>query len=241
MRLDNHLVNIGLFTTRSQAQQAIREGRIIINGRPAHKSGMEVNESDDIRFVKPEISFVSRGGYKLLAALNANEIDLKDKTVLDIGASSGGFTDCCLQAGAKKVYAYDVGHDQLDSSLRRDSRVCVGEGINCRNLKAQDFSEPIDFICMDVSFISCTKMLDAIESVLRKEGEAVILFKPQFEVGPRYLNGQGIVSDARITKERLDETIALIREKNMEAVSVIDSPIKGGDGNKEYLIYLRKK
>ncbi len=240
MRLDNYLVEMGLILNRSRAQQAIREGRTSVNGRPAAKNGMEVTPADRIEYHKPEKAFVSRGGYKLLAALNANKIELTGKIVLDIGASSGGFTDCCLQAGAKRVYAYDVGHDQLDWSLRTDSRVICREGINCRTLTAADFPESIEFICMDVSFISCTKMIDAICSILGKDAEAVILFKPQFEVGPRYLNRQGIVSDDKITKERLNETIRLIEEKPMKCIAVTESPIRGGDGNREYLLYLRR-
>ncbi len=240
MRLDVFLVEKGHFETRSKAQLAIREGRIRVNGRQAVKSGLEVGENDSVEYDCPELTFVSRGGYKLQEALIRNGIVLKNKTVLDIGASTGGFTDCALQNGARHVYAYDVGHDQLDKRIRNDKRVTVGEHINCRDLEADDFSEPIDFICMDVSFISCTKMLKAISSVLRRSGECVVLFKPQFEVGSQHLNRQGIVTDDRITEEKLAETLNSLKDYDLEAISVIPSPIKGGDGNKEYLIYMKK-
>ncbi|MBR5048414.1 MAG: TlyA family RNA methyltransferase [Erysipelotrichaceae bacterium] len=239
-RLDVYLTESGLFSTRSKAQQAIREGLIRVNGRTATKSGMEVSEQDRIEYEQPDLTFVSRGGYKLLEAIRHNGIDLKDRTVLDIGASTGGFTDCALQHGAMRVYACDVGHDQLDPSLRNNERVISREGINCRNLTSGDFPEKIDFICMDVSFISCIKMLGTIENVLKEGGEAVILFKPQFEVGPQHLNGHGIVTDDRITREKLEETVELINGSGLSVISVIESPIRGTDGNREYLIYLRK-
>ncbi len=240
MRLDIFLVEKGFFATRSRAQLAIREKRIKVNGRLAFKSGLEVNEDDQIDYDRPALSFVSRGGYKLQEALMRNSIDLTGKTVLDIGASTGGFTDCALQNGARHVYAYDVGHDQLDEKIRTDKRVTVGENINCRDLKADDFPESIDFICMDVSFISCTKMFQAISLTLQRNGESVILFKPQFEVGSQYLNRQGIVTDDKITKEKISETLSSLKDHDLEAISVIPSPIKGGDGNQEYLIYLKK-
>ena len=240
MRLDVWLTENEVFSTRSRAQQAIKAGEIRVNGRVITKSGHEVSEEDRIEYEKPEYTFVSRGGYKLLEAIRHNGIDLQGKTVLDIGASTGGFTDCVLQMGACKVYAYDVGVGQLTNSLREDPRVIVREHINCRSLTKEDFKEDIDFICMDVSFISCVKMLDAIVSILSPGKEAVILFKPQFEVGSRYLNGQGIVTDDRIVKDRLQETKAQMALRKLEVISVIESPIRGGDGNREYLIYLKK-
>ena len=239
-RLDRFLVEKGYFKSRSQAQLAINEGRIKVNGRIITKNGFDIAENDLIKYEKDEHQFVSRGGYKLLAALEKFNIDLKGKTVLDIGASTGGFTDCARQHGAKKIYAYDVGHDQLADELQHDERIISKEGVNCRNLTAEDFAEPIDFICMDVSFISCTKMLKTITDTLRNNGEAVILFKPQFEVGSQYLNRQGVVINDKITRDKLLNTLELINSYGMHWINKMESPIKGGDGNREYLIYLRK-
>ncbi|MBQ6654137.1 MAG: TlyA family RNA methyltransferase [Erysipelotrichaceae bacterium] len=239
-RLDVYLTEKGYFSTRSRAQQAIREGLVRVNGRIVTKTGTEISDEDRIEYLAPENQFVSRGGYKLLEALEKNDIELDGLTVLDIGSSSGGFTDCCLQKGARKVYAYDVGHDQLDEKLRKDPRVVSKEGINCRNLTAEDFDEPIDFICMDVSFISCTRMLKAISDILSSGKKAVVLFKPQFEVGSRYLNRHGVVRDDRIIKEKIEETVKVISDNGLQVISVTDSPIRGGEGNREYLICMKK-
>lgn len=239
-RLDRFLVEKGYFKTRSQAQLAINEGKIKVNGRIITKNGFDIEENDQIEYEKEEYQFVSRGGYKLLAALEYFKIDLNGMTVLDIGASTGGFTDCARQFGARKIYAYDVGHDQLAEELQNDERIISREGVNCRNLTAEDFTDPIDFICMDVSFISCSKMLKAISDTLADKGEAVILFKPQFEVGSQYLNRQGLVVNDKIIRDRLLVTLELINRSGMQWIGKIESPIKGGDGNREYLIYLRK-
>ncbi len=241
MRLDIYLVRQGYFTSRSQAQLAIKNQEVSVNKRIISKAGYDVSEADVVEYNKPDYLFVSRGGYKLLGAIENFHLDLKEKTVLDIGASTGGFSDCALQFGAKKVYAYDVGHDQLDAKIKEDKRVESKEGINCRDLKGSDFAEPIDFICMDVSFISCNKMFEAISSCLKDEGEAVILFKPQFEVGSKYLNRQGIVTSAKITLEKLNETIEYAKTFKLILQDQMISPIKGGDGNQEYLLYFVKK
>ena len=240
MKLSIYLVEQGYYPTRSQAHNAIKERKVTVNGRIVTKDGYEVTESDLITVAREDDMYVSRGGYKLREALNAFRINLTDLTILDIGASTGGFTDCALQHGARKVYAYDVGHDQLAEKLQHDPRVISQEGVNGRELYRSSFNETIDFICMDVSFISCSKMLKAISDTLAEKGEAVILFKPQFEVGSQYLNRQGLVVNDKIIRDRLLETLELINRSGMQWIGKIESPIKGGDGNREYLIYLRK-
>lgn len=240
MRLDLYLVEKKYFTTRSKAALAIKEKNVKVNGNLITKAGFIVSEDDVIEIKQNINKFISRGGYKLLHALQYFNIDLTDKIVLDIGASTGGFTDCCLQNNAKKVYAYDVGHSQLDKSLLNDSRVVEKERINCRYLTKNDFKDTIDFICMDVSFISCTKMFEAISNVLDYSKEIVILFKPQFEVGSDYLNRQGIVINDKIIEVRLSETIEYAKTFNLKFIDKIISPIKGKDGNKEYLLYFKK-
>ncbi len=240
MRLDVYLVENNYFTTRSKATLAIKENKIKVNGKLITKAGFNVDENDVIEIKEDINPFVSRAGLKLAFALETFNIDLNDKIVLDIGASTGGFTDCCLQNKAKKVYAYDVGHSQIEKSLINDKRVVIKEKINCRYLKRQDFIDDIDFICMDVSFISCTKMLQAISNVLTTNKEAVILFKPQFEVGNKYLNRQGLVIDDKIIKIRLNETLNLAKEFDLQLINKVISPITGKDGNKEYLLYFKK-
>ncbi len=187
MRLDVYLTEKNYYSSRSQASLAIKERRVQVNSRTITKAGYEVEENDIVTVKKQQYTFVSRGGQKLLEALNKFDINLTDKIVLDIGASTGGFSDCALQFKAKKVYAYDVGEGQLAEKLRNDPRVVVKEKINARYLKKEDFKDMIDFICMDVSFISCTKIFEAISNILNDNKEAVILFKPQFEVGNKYL------------------------------------------------------
>lgn len=240
MRLDVYLVENGYFSTRSKATQAIKEGFVLVNNRKPFKAGLEVNDSDNITIKSQEYNFVSRGGYKLLGAIKEFKLHFENKIVLDIGASTGGFTDCAIQFGAKKVYAYDVGHDQLDPSLKENPKIVMKEGINCRNLTKEDFKEQIDFIVMDVSFISCTKMFEAISNILEKDKEAIILFKPQFEVGSQNLNNKGIVVNEQVVYEKFKEAIEYAKQLDLGCISYAVSPIKGGDGNKEYLLHLVK-
>ncbi len=240
MRLDLYLVENKYFTTRSKAALAIKEQNVKVNDKIITKAGFNVSEGDVIKIKEDVNLFVSRGGLKLQKALQYFNINLNNKTVLDIGASTGGFTDCCLKNKAKKIYAYDVGHSQLDQSLIEDSRVVAKEKINCRYLTKEDFCDTIDFICMDVSFISCTKMFKAISDILDVGKEAVILFKPQFEVGSKHLNRQGIVIDDKIIAIRLNETIDYASKFDLHLIDKVISPIKGGDGNNEYLLYFKK-
>jgi len=241
MKLSLYLVEKGEFATRSQAHNAIKDRKVTVNGKVITKDGFEVTEDDAISVEKDDFSYVSRGGLKLREALSKFEIRLENLTVLDIGASTGGFTDCCLQSGAKRVYAYDVGHDQLAEKLRNDPRVISKEGVNGRQLSHSDFDERIDFICMDVSFISCNKLLANISDILEENGQTVILFKPQFEVGSANLNNKGVVKNKAIVKEKLDECIRYAASLGLLNKGVIESPIKGQNGNQEYLLYFIRK
>ena len=240
VKLSVYLTENGYYPTRSQATNAIKDGKIKVNNRVITKAGYEVRENDVVEAEKEQNEYVSRGGYKLEAALKTFEISLENKAVLDIGASTGGFTDCCLKHGARIVYAYDVGHDQLAEKLKNDPRVVSKEGINARYLGKQDIDEKIDFICMDVSFISCTRIMNSISDILETEGETVILFKPQFEVGKEHINNKGIVTDKEIVEARLNETLKYAETLGMIYKGHIASPVKGQDGNQEYLLYFVK-
>jgi len=240
MRLDNLLLEKHLFSSKSKAQTCIRNGFCSVNGRIITKCGYEANIDDIIDIKEAYDSYVSFGGYKLEKALNDFKISLNNKTVLDIGASTGGFTDCCLKHGAKFVYAYDVGHNQLHFSLKSKPNIKSIEGINARYLKKDEFDKKIDFICMDVSFISCTTILPNISEILSNQGEAVILFKPQFEVGHQYLNTHGVVINKDIVKEKLNNCIQIANDLKLKCLSVTDSVVKEKNGNQEYLLYFVK-
>ena len=241
MKLSLFLVEKGYFPTRSQAHNAIKEGKVTVNGNIITKDGFEVTDSSSVLVKSDDYKYVSRGGNKLEAALKAFEISLEKATCLDIGASTGGFTDCCLQNGAIKVYSYDVGHDQLAEKIKNDSRVVWKDGVNCRNLTKADFEDMIDFICMDVSFISCRKMFPAIADILSESKKAVILFKPQFEVGSRYLNKKGVVTDTEAVRRELANCKDEAKALKLSVEGIIEAPIKGQNGNQEYLVLLRKE
>lgn len=240
LKLSQYLVEKGDYPTRSQAHNAIKEGRIRVNGLVIRKDGYLVDESDLILTDKPQNHYVSRGGYKLEAALRSFNISLENKVVLDIGASTGGFSDCCLQHGARRVYCYDVGHGQLADSLKLDPRIVQKEGINARYLSRSDFSEEIDFICMDVSFISCTKIFESIADILAAGSTAVILYKPQFEVGTAYLNRKGVAVDRQAISNSLIDCQKAADKLELTVEGLIPSPLRGQDGNQEYLMLLRK-
>ncbi len=241
MRLDVYLAENGIFQSRSKAQGAISEGLVAVNGEIIKKASFELNGTEKIEVTQTD-RFVSRAGEKLEHALREFAIDVKGLTALDIGASTGGFTDCLLQHGADYVYALDVGHSQLDSSLRDNSRVGVIEGFNARYAKRSDFEKEIDIIVMDVSFISQTLIYQACADILNSGKKMVTLIKPQFEAGKKHIGKGGIVRDTngRVIKEilqRLDESASLFGFKR---IGFCDSPIKGGDGNSEYLAVFEK-
>jgi 23S rRNA (cytidine1920-2'-O)/16S rRNA (cytidine1409-2'-O)-methyltransferase len=233
-RLDLALVERGLAETRSKAQSLIMARRVLVNGAYVDKAGAGVEGDDEIAVAALEHPWVGRGGMKLAHALKEFGIDVRGKVCADIGASTGGFTDVLLQSGAARVYAIDVGYGQLDASLRADPRVVVREKVNARYLEAGDFDEPIDFVSIDVSFISLTLILPAVATFLR--GELVALIKPQFEVGKADVGKGGIVRDDQKRAAAVEAVVEFAR-RSFTVKGVIESPIKGSEGNVEYLMW----
>jgi 23S rRNA (cytidine1920-2'-O)/16S rRNA (cytidine1409-2'-O)-methyltransferase len=208
--------------------------RVLVNGQIADKSGSSVAADDELRVSEPEHPWVSRGGMKLAHALEHFHIDVTGKTCADIGASTGGFTDVLLEKGAAKVYAIDVGYGQLDASLRNDPRVVVREKVNARFLEASDFQDPVTFVSIDVSFISLKLILPAVAKFLR--GDLVALIKPQFEVGKGEVGKGGIVRDDAKRSAAVQSVVDFARENGFDVKGVIESPVKGAEGNIEYLM-----
>lgn len=241
MRIDIFLVEKGMVKSRTAAKEIIQSGGVEVNGKMVSKPSYEVSEQDDIVITADTPRYVGRGGLKLEKAIEAFGISLNGLVCMDIGASTGGFTDCMLQYGAEFVYAVDVGHDQLDEKLKNDGRVKNMEGFNIRNAALSDFERKIDFISTDVSFISLTMVIPKITELLVDGSGAVMLIKPQFECGKADIGKKGIVRSPKV-HERVIREIAAECEKNQLGVQGIDfSPIQGGDGNIEYLIYAVKK
>lgn len=234
-RLDVALVERGLTDTRSKAQALIMARRVLVNDAHVDKPGAQVAADDILRIEELEHPWVGRGGMKLAHALKVFGLDISGKTCADIGASTGGFTDVLLKGGAKKVYAIDVGYGQLDASLRNDPRVVNREKVNARYLEASDFDEPIEFVSIDVSFISLKLILPVVATFLR--GELVALIKPQFEVGKGDVGKGGIVRDEEKRQGAVDSVVAFARETGFDVRGVIESPVKGAEGNVEYLMY----
>ncbi len=236
MRLDIFLVENKQFNSRSKAQSAINAGEVTVNGKTVTKPSFEVDGSESIT-VSTINRFVSRAGEKLSHALVEFGVDVTGLTVLDIGASTGGFTDCLLQNGARRVFALDVGTAQLDESLRNDERVEVIENFNARYAKKSYFSDTIDMIVMDVSFISQTLIYPACADILDSGCAMITLIKPQFEAGKKHIGKGGIVNDrdGSILKEILSNIDTCAEQNGFKRVAFTDSPIKGGDGNTEYL------
>ena len=238
-RLDSILVTKGYFKSRAKAKYAIDSGNIYVNNIQITKSSKLISEEDNIEVRGETLKYVSRGGLKLEKAVNVFEINLNDKICMDIGASTGGFTDVMLQNGAKKVYSVDVGHDQLDEKLINNEKVINLEGTNIKDIDVKDFNT-IDFISTDVSFISIVQVIPKIYELLKIKGNAVILIKPQFEVGKQNLNKNGVVKDIKIHKKILESIIEQINKIGFEILNLDYSPIKGPAGNIEYLLYIEK-
>jgi 23S rRNA (cytidine1920-2'-O)/16S rRNA (cytidine1409-2'-O)-methyltransferase len=237
-RIDKLLVERGLADSRTKAQAMVMAGVVLVDEqrveKPSHQfdtnSAIRIKGSDD-----PTSRYVGRGGLKLEAALREFQIDVNGLNCLDVGASTGGFTDCLLQHGARKVFAIDVGHNQIDWRLRNDPRVEVREGVNARYLKPEDFPQRFDLAVMDVSFISATKVLPAIVPLLVEGGAIITLIKPQFEVGRGEVGGGGIVRDPAKRARVVEEVNSAATELGLNVVNVIESPIQGAEGNVEYL------
>jgi 23S rRNA (cytidine1920-2'-O)/16S rRNA (cytidine1409-2'-O)-methyltransferase len=240
-RLDILLVERNLANSRNHAQALIMEGVVYVNGQKVDKAGSQVKNDDQIDVKDSVLKYVSRGGLKLQAALMNFEIDVTGKVTLDVGASTGGFTDCLLQHGALKVYALDVGYGQLDWKLRNDDRVVLMEKVNARHLQYKDIPEQVDLIVMDVSFISLTKIIPAASQFLKPGGILIALIKPQFEVGRGEVGKGGIVRDETKHEEVVNKIKEHLVELQFEIIGDIPSPILGTQGNKEFLIVVNKK
>jgi 23S rRNA (cytidine1920-2'-O)/16S rRNA (cytidine1409-2'-O)-methyltransferase len=236
-RLDQLLVDRGLADSRAKAQALVLAGEVLVNGQKAAKPGHSVPAEARVE-VLARGRYVGRGGLKMEAALAAFAIDVRGRTCADIGSSTGGFTDCMLQHGAARVYAVDVGSGQLDWKLRSDPRVVVREGINARYLRPENIGEPLDLATFDLSFISVTLVVPAVLPLLKATGEMVILVKPQFEVGRGQVGKGGIVRDPVLHTQACDRVGRLAEELGFRT-SLIESPILGAEGNKEFLLYAR--
>ncbi len=237
MRVDKYLVEKGFFDSRTKAQEALRSQAVLVDGVLIDKPNFEINEAVEIKIIKEICPYVSRGGLKLKGAITAFNIDFKDKVVLDIGASTGGFTDCALKEGAKLVYAVDVGTNQLAASLRNRKEVVSLEQTNI--LDIDYFPKPIDYLVMDVSFVSIEKLLPALNRFITEDNALICLIKPQFEVGKRFLKN-GIVKDKRLHLEVLQNVSTTLASYGLIIYKLIPSPILGGSGNKEFLAYIKR-
>jgi len=237
-RIDRLLFERGLADSRTRAQAIVMSGAVLVNNQRINKPSELVDPEAEIRIKgadDPTSRYVGRGGVKLEAALREFAIEVQDALCLDVGASTGGFTDCLLQHGARKVIAVDVGHNQLDWRLRNDRRVEVREGVNARYLKREDFDEQFDLAVMDVAFISATKVMPAIAPLLRESGRLITLIKPQFEVGRGEVGKGGIVREAEKHQRVIAEVNQAAHELGLRVLRVIESPIQGADGNIEFL------
>ena len=239
-RLDIYLCEKELAKSRERAKKLIKEGKVCVNGKVCTKPAYEVVKNDEITAQPDDIKYVGRGGLKLEKAFDVFGLDVEDAICADIGASTGGFTQCLLEHGAKTVYAVDVGHGQLDKSLINDKRVVNYEGVNARELTADSFPAKPCFISIDVSFISLELMIGALSSLLEHNGIIIALIKPQFEAGKKALNKKGIVKDPKDHVRVLEKLVCAFNGTNLTVVDIIPSAITGGDGNIEYLAYLRK-
>ena len=235
-RLDTVLVERGLAETRAKARAVIMAGDVYVDGVKTDKAGALVKEGSEVAVRDTSLKYVSRGGLKLEAALKEFGIDPAGKTAVDIGASTGGFTDCLLKSGAEKVYAIDVGYGQLDWKLRQDPRVMVREKLNARYIKPEDIGEPADIVVIDVSFISLTMIIPPALALLKPGGVLIALIKPQFEVGKGEVGKGGIVRDESKHREVVDKITEFVKSLGVGVLGVIPSPIEGAEGNKEFLI-----
>jgi 23S rRNA (cytidine1920-2'-O)/16S rRNA (cytidine1409-2'-O)-methyltransferase len=238
-RIDNLLLQRGLVASRESGRARILAGDVLVNDRPVTKAGSLVDDTSTIRFRSVATSYVSRGGSKLAKALEEFRIDVSAKVALDVGASTGGFTDCLLQHGAARVYAVDVGYGQLDWKLRNDPRVVVLEKVNIRYLEIGALSSPIDVATIDVSFISLRLVLPVIKTLLKPGGDVIALIKPQFEVGRGRVGKGGIVRSSDEHQRVVDEIASAATAMDFQLYGVIESPLLGAKGNKEYLMHLR--
>ncbi len=239
-RLDVYLTENGLAKSRERAKAIIKEGKVTVNGKTCTKPAFDVSENDEVSALPDELTYVGRGGLKLAKAFDEFRLNVKGLVCADIGASTGGFTQCLLEHGAKTVYAIDVGHGQLDKTLLSDKRVVNCEGVNARDLTAGFFNEKIEFISIDVSFISLELIIKPVCDVVCENGSIVALIKPQFEAGKKALNKNGIVTDRKDHIKVIDKLLCAFNNAGLSVKGLVPSAITGGDGNIEYLVLLSK-
>ncbi len=241
MRIDVSVFERGLASSRTEAKSLVTEGCVSVNGKTVTKPSFDVSDSDSVEISGSTKKYVSRGGLKLEAALDAFCVAAADKRCIDIGASSGGFTDCLLKSGASHVVCVDSGSSQLVRSLRDDDRVTSLEGFNARYMTAEDFDGAFDLAVMDVSFISATYIIPAVRAVLAPGGDFICLVKPQFEVGRAGIGKGGIVKSDSLRTMALEKVITFAESQGFLTLGSIESPIKGGDGNTEYLVHFKMR
>ena len=240
-RLDVLLVEKGIFQSRERAKASIMAGEIFVDEQRIDKCGQKIKKSSNIEFRGEKLPFVSRGGLKLQKAVKEFNINLKDKVCLDIGASTGGFTDCMLQNGAQKVFSIDVGYGQFAWKLRIDDRVVCMERTNIRYVTPENIGEYADFASIDVSFISLKKVIPAVSNLLKENGSIMALIKPQFEAGRERVGKKGVVREKSTHIDVINKIITFLRENNLKIISLSYSPVKGPEGNIEYLVYFTKE
>mgnify|MGYP002582152069 FL=1 len=238
-RLDVLLVKRNLAASREKAKAIIMTGNVFVNGQREDKAGSTFKEDALIEVKGNPMKYVSRGGYKLEKAVDLWQVPLQDKICMDVGSSTGGFTDCMLQNGAQKVYAIDVGTNQLAWKLRQDERVISMEKTNIRYVTREDIADFIDFFSVDVAFISLKKVLEPVKALLTQEGQGVCLVKPQFEAGREKVGKKGVVRDPKVHREVLEQIMQYVLSIGFEILELSFSPIKGPEGNIEYLLYIQ--
>ncbi len=239
-RFDKLLVEKGMVQSRERARALIMEKRVTVDGQTIEKPGTQVNTDAHLKIQGEDLPYVSRGGLKLEGALKAFEVDPTGKVVIDVGVSTGGFTDCILQKGAKKVFAVDVGYGQLAWKLQKDPRVVKLERRNIRYLKREEVSEEADLILVDTSFISVEKFLPHLLGFLKEGGELLCLIKPQFEVGKGEVGKGGVVRDGHLHQKVIDRLTQFSRGLGLKVKGVMESPLLGPKGNREFFIHLKK-
>jgi 23S rRNA (cytidine1920-2'-O)/16S rRNA (cytidine1409-2'-O)-methyltransferase len=238
-RLDLELLRRGLTESRHQARHLIDTGRVLVSNAPAHKAGRLVAPGEPIRVLGPPARYVGRGGEKLAGALERFALDPTDRRALDAGASTGGFTDALLQAGAASVVAIDVGRAQLHERLRADPRVDVREQTDIRTVRPDDVGGPVDLVVADLSFISIHAVLDALLALVAPGGDLVVLIKPQFEAGRAEVSkGRGVIRDPEVWRRVLDDVMVAIRDAGGAIMDAMVSPLRGADGNAEFLVHV---
>lgn len=241
MRLDIYLTENNIAKSRERAKLLIKNGNVYVNDKICTKPAYDISENDKVICELDTHNYVGRGLIKLETAFQAFDLDISNKVCADIGASTGGFTQCMLRKGAKYVYAIDVGHGQLDESLVNHTQVKNCEGVNARYLTADFFDEHPEFMSVDLSFISLTLVMPALVSCLKDGGEIAALIKPQFEAGKSALNKKGIVKNRKDHIRVLEDLFTMFQSLGLEIIGAVPSSIKGGDGNIEYLVYLKKR